>query len=115
MEPFLIYLLKSSGIIAVFLLFYMLFLKRETFFRTNRIYLLLGLGFSLLLPFVVFTKTIWVEPMPMYQIQVSDGILTAPPIENPVDWTSLLLYGYCAGALFFALRFVIQLFSLKKL
>lgn len=115
MESFLIYLLRSSGIIALFLLFYMLFLKRETFFRTNRIYLLLGSGLSLLLPFVVFTKTIWVEPMPMYQIQVSDEVMATTSIENPVDWTSLLLYGYCAGALFFAFRFAVQLFSLKKL
>lgn len=115
MESFLIYLLRSSGIIALFLLFYMLFLKRETFFRTNRIYLLLGSGLSLLLPFVVFTKTIWVEPMPMYQIQVPDDFIATSSIENPVDWTSLLIYGYCAGALFFAFRFAVQLFSLKKL
>jgi len=115
MESFLLYLLKSSGIIALFFLFYMLFLKRETFFHTNRVFLLLGLGLSLFLPLIVFTKTIRMEPMPIDQIQFSDEIMATTSIENPGDWTSLLLYGYCAGALFLTFRFIIQLFSLKKL
>src|SRR5680860_1129126 len=55
------------------------------------------------------------EALPMYPTQVSDEIRAKTSIENPVDWISLLLYGYCVGALFFTLRFVIQLFSLKKL
>ena len=115
MEPFLIYLLKSSGIIALFLLCYMLFLKRETFFRTNRVYLLLGLVLSLLLPFVVFTKTILVAPLPMFQGQLADEIMVPTSVENSVDWLSILLFAYCAGVLFFTFRLVIQLFSLKKL
>ncbi len=115
MEAFLIYLLKSSGIIALFLLFYILFLKRETFFRSNRIYLLVGLGFAIIIPFLVFTKIIWLQPTTMYQIRIPDQLVVAPINENPIDWISLILYGYCAGVFFFAIRFVVQLLSLKKL
>lgn len=115
MEPFIIYLLKSSGVVALFLLFYMLFLRRETFFHTNRIYLLLGLVLALILPFIVLTRTVWVEPLPMFQEQVFNEIGATTPLEDAVDWVSLLLYGYYAGALFFTFRFVVQLFSLKKL
>ena len=70
METFLVYLLKSSGIIALFLLFYLLFLRRETFFRTNRIYLLTGLGFAIIVPFLIFTKTVWLPSVTIDQINV---------------------------------------------
>tara|TARA_R110002049_G_scaffold301399_1_gene493409 strand:+ start:1710 stop:3188 length:1479 start_codon:yes stop_codon:yes gene_type:complete len=53
--------------------------------------------------------------MPIYQIQVSDEVMAATSTEIPVDWISLLFYSYCTGALFFAFRFILQLFSLKKL
>lgn len=44
------YLLKSGIIISVFYLFYVLFIKRETFFQLNRFYLLATLIFALILP-----------------------------------------------------------------
>lgn len=115
MEAFLIYLLKSSGIIALFLLFYILFLKRETFFHTNRIYLLTGLGLAIIVPFLVFTKIIWLQPMPMYQIQILDKSSITRAMENSIDWTSLIFYGYFAGVSLFVLRLFVQLLSLNKL
>ena len=115
METFLIYLLKSSGIIALFLLFYLLFLRRETFFRTNRIYLLMGLGFAVIVPFLVFTRTVWLPPVSMYQIQTPDQLGVAPTKADSIDWIALIFYGYCAGVLLFAIRFTVQFLSLKKL
>ncbi len=43
MKPFLLYLVQSGLCLAVFFLIYELFLKRETFFQLNRIFLVSGL------------------------------------------------------------------------
>lgn len=115
MEQFLIYLIKSSGITALFLLFYVLLLKRETFFRANRIYLLAGLGLSLLLPLLVFTKTIWIQPMPSYQTDITNIAIEPSTAVGSINWLSLLFYGYCVGVFLFAMRFALQLLSLHRL
>lgn len=115
MEQFLIYLLKSSGITALFLLFYMLLLKRETFFRANRIYLLAGLGLSIFLPFLVITKTIWLQPTPVDPVDVENFAMAPLTKNSTIDWISLLFYGYIAGVFLFMVRFVLQLFSLHRL
>ncbi|HNZ69732.1 MAG: M56 family metallopeptidase [Prolixibacteraceae bacterium] len=44
------YLLESGVSLTLFALVYLLFLRRETFFRTNRLFLLFSVLFSLLLP-----------------------------------------------------------------
>ena len=50
METFFVYLIKSSGCVLFYELFYRLFLRGETFHRLNRIVLLISLLLSLLLP-----------------------------------------------------------------
>lgn len=115
METFLIFLLKSSGITSLFLLFYVLLLKRETFFRANRIYLLAGLGLSILLPFVIFTKTIWLQPMPTNQHVFTNFAIEPLSKDGTIDWFSLLFYGYLSGVILLALRFFLQIISLQKL
>jgi hypothetical protein len=65
MEALFIYLIKSSGLIALFYFAYYLLLRKETFFTSNRWFLLSGLITAAVLPFIVFTKIIWVESTPM--------------------------------------------------
>ena len=50
MENFLIYLLKASTGIVLFYLFYYLVLRKETFYVSNRLYLIAGLVLAVLLP-----------------------------------------------------------------
>jgi hypothetical protein len=65
MENLLLYFIKANGLIILFYLMYVLFLRKETFFVANRLYLISGLILSLSLPLITFTKTIWVEPTPV--------------------------------------------------
>ena len=51
-------LLKASFVIAIVWLFYKLFLEKESFFATNRIYLIAGLFLAFLLPFVSLPKVV---------------------------------------------------------
>ena len=61
MEDFFIYLLKASVLITVYFLAYHFLLRKETFFTTNRWFLLAGLTTSAVMPLYFITKTIIVE------------------------------------------------------
>jgi TonB family protein len=50
MDNFITYLLQSSLCLTVFLLFYLLLLKKETFYLGNRMYLIVTACFSVLVP-----------------------------------------------------------------
>ena len=61
MEPFLTYLLKSTALLSIFYLVYLLLLKNETSFTENRKFLLGGIIASAVLPAVYFTRKVFVE------------------------------------------------------
>ena len=52
MESIAFYLLKSAAWLAGFALVYLLFLRKERFFRLKRAYLVAGVVMSLLLPLI---------------------------------------------------------------
>ena len=115
MENLLIYFLKVNGLIVLFYLMYVLFLRKETFFTSNRWYLISGLVLSLLLPLVTFTKTIWIEPEPIVYENVKPIIHstfeTIPVEETPFDWTLLVIGAYSAIVGLVLLKIGIELIS----
>ena len=54
----LVLLLKASFIIAIVLVFYKIFLEKESFFAANRIYLIVGVSLAFALPFVSLPKLV---------------------------------------------------------
>ena len=61
MQELIIYLLKSSGLIAAFYLAYHFLLRKETFFTSNRWFLLTGLITSVSLPLFFLEKVVVVD------------------------------------------------------
>ena len=115
MEAFYIYIIKSSGLIALFYLAYHFMLRKETFFTSNRWFLLLGLFTSVLLPLVVFTKIIWVEPTPLNYDWSSLPITTTVNEDHTEEYIYLgLAVLYCMGALFLLTKFGFDFYSLQK-
>jgi len=118
MENLLIYFLKVNGLIVLFYLMYVLFLRKETFFTSNRWYLISGLVLSLLLPLITFTKTIWIEPEPIVYENVKPIIHstfeTIPVEETPFDWTLLVIGAYSAIVSLVLLKIGIELYSFYK-
>ncbi|QIH37406.1 peptidase M56 [Flavobacterium sp. Sr18] len=115
MEALYIYLIKSSGLIALFYLAYHFMLRKETFFNSNRWFLLVGLFTSVLLPIVVFTKIIWVEPSPVNYDWSSLPITTTVNEDHTVEHIYLgLTVLYCVGALFQLTKFGFDFYSLQK-
>lgn len=123
MENLIIYLVKTSGLLAVFLLAYHALLRKETFFNTNRWYLLAGLITSSLLPLLTYTKIVWVDPAPMNQYQplslehlmmlqqTNDATVT----EFSINWFDVFAGMYISGSLFFLLKFILDLRSLHRI
>ncbi|NJB37429.1 M56 family metallopeptidase [Croceivirga sp. JEA036] len=110
-----IYLLKMSGILGILLLSYILFLRKETFFQTNRWYLLIGLALALVLPTLNYTKITTViapytESVNYKQINTGDSQNTAL-----LDFSLLLRLIYLIGVLFFTVRLLLQLLRIKQL
>jgi beta-lactamase regulating signal transducer with metallopeptidase domain len=119
MENLLIYFAKVNGLIILFYLMYVLFLRKETFFVSNRFYFIIGLLLSLVLPLITFTKTIWVEPAPVAEFyqettSVNSDLIAIPIQENPIDWTIILLSAYVIISIAIILKIGVELASFFK-
>ena len=118
MENLLIYFLKVNGLIILFYLMYVVFLRKETFFVSNRWYFLTGLVLSLILPLITFTKTIWIEPAPISEVYEESIPLTYSQVEIPVqetiDWSLILMSAYIVISILIILKIGMELVSFFK-
>lgn len=119
MEALGIYLLKVSALMGVFYLAYFIFLRKETFFNSNRWFLLAGLITSLVLPFVTYTKIIWVDPAPVvYDYNAVSQAYHYVPVQEPafeINWFQVVLVLYGIGISLFFIKFLMDCFTIKKL
>ncbi len=115
METLLIYLLKVSGILAIFYLAYQVFLKRETFFSINRHFLMVGILTALLLPFVTITNYVEITATPLNFVTNDTALVKATSAVQEFNWIALLFVLYIAGLLIFTTKFIVQIISLIKL
>jgi beta-lactamase regulating signal transducer with metallopeptidase domain len=116
MENLLIYFAKVNGLIILFYLMYVLFLRKETFFVSNRWYFIIGLLLSLVLPLITFTKTIWVEPAPVTEFyqettSVNSDLIAIPIQESPIDWSFIVLLVYLVISIAIILKIGVELAS----
>lgn len=116
MENLLQYFAKVNGLIILFYLMYVLFLRKETFFVSNRWYFIIGLLISLVLPLITFTKTIWVEPAPVAEfypeiIPINSTITENPIQESPIDWSLIVLSAYVLISIVIILKIGVELAS----
>lgn len=117
MENLFFYLVKSSGLIAAFYLAYFLLLRKETFFNSNRWFLLSGLATSVILPLVTFEKVILVDASPRnYQWNNAATMVTPMPEESfEINWYLVLACIYGLGLLVFLCQFLFDFRNLKSL
>ncbi|WP_281989545.1 M56 family metallopeptidase [Aquimarina aggregata] len=114
MEAFLLYILKSSILLAIFYLVYYVLLRKNTFFTVNRHFLLTGILFSLVLPFVEFTFITFIDQPDIYLI-ASKQNSPINEVSTKVNWWLIGFITYLLGVFVFSIRFAIQLISLFKL
>ncbi|SCX90951.1 M56 family metallopeptidase [Flavobacterium caeni] len=116
METLAIYLIKSGALLAAFYLAYYLLLRKETFFNSNRWFLLLGLVTSICLPLVTFKKIVWVEPTPDAEWTEVPVALAATPATSgfEIDWFLVAALAYAIGLFAFLIKFIFDFGSLVK-
>ncbi|MCB0459647.1 MAG: hypothetical protein KDC74_06505 [Flavobacteriaceae bacterium] len=102
----LFYLVKSTAILAILLLFYKLFLERESIHKFKRHFLLASILVAIIIPAITFTTYIEVTPLPL---PILDGHVTNVQLtEDPsIDYTASVLWIiYALGVLVFGIRFM---------
>ncbi len=108
------YLLKASAILTIFYLFYKFILQGETFFQSNRFFLLIGLIASITIPLIVIP--IYIEQtIPVIQKYISVDNSNVNTIQKSFDWIQLSLFGYLGGVAFFTIKFSLSIGSLVRL
>ena len=108
------YLLKASGLVLILFLFYFVFLKNETFFKSIRTYFIIGLLIVLAIPLIEIP--IYVEAMASQLNQFNyEEITTNSLVTNTINWIEILTFTYLIGVAFFSLKFIVQLASLLNL
>ena len=117
MTGFLIYILKSTLLLAVFDAFFLLVMRRSGWFRFNRITLLAGSAACLLLPLIPFRVnratlySTWLEPVVVAAGDSAEPAVTATASGMSFSWQAFVLALYLLGALV-ALVFYLRSYGL---
>ena len=77
MEPLYMYILQSVLISGGFLAVYHIFLKRDTLFTENRLFLLSGLILALVFPLIKIKKTVVIAKPALIQASAASGEMSA--------------------------------------
>ena len=115
MITFLTYQLKVAVIMAVFYIFYRLFLIKDKWHRLNRIVLLSTALLSFLLPVCIITihKT-EVLPMPVAQLMQAASSTPAEPASTPW-WHIALISVYALGVIFVLARVLASVLRVRNI
>lgn len=119
------FILESGVSLALLSLIYILFLRKETFFRLNRIFLLISVVFSVVLPFLKFrvyeptsimlaevTVTPYRNLMEAVTIYGQDFSGT---VVQTISSSRLIIFIYLAGLVLFLLRLIFRLIQISIL
>lgn len=112
-----IYLLKFSALLAIFLLFYKIFLEKATMHQFKRFYLLGAFLIALGIPAITFTDYVMVNPQPV-STEIAKAVTLQSQSTNLIEsihylpWILWGLYGLGVGL--FAIKFLINLTGVIK-
>jgi len=122
------FVFESGFSLTIFTLVYLLFLRRETFFVLNRIYLLATVFFSILLPFVHFQVTSAMPSVMLSEVTVTAmryqnllqtvtvyGTKLTSAVEQTIQSIGLIRLVYLTGTAIFMVLFFYRLFQITKL
>src|SRR6056297_1283225 len=116
MEPIFLYFLQSALISGAFLAVYHIFLKRDTLFKENRLFLLSGLVLAFVFPLIKIQKTIVVSQATLVQaVETSEQIPLNTTNQSIYTLENILLSIYIVVCFLLLTKFISRLLALKKL
>ncbi len=116
METIFNFLLKASSGIGLFYLVYWFFLRKETFYKANRWFLIVALLTAVLLPLFPLSYTVIAEPNSNTTVYntIADTFKNIPVVKvdksttQIFHWEQVVLLIYLTGAAIFLLRLLSQ-------
>ncbi|MEN8116759.1 MAG: M56 family metallopeptidase [Bacteroidota bacterium] len=113
------FILESGVSLALLSLIYLLFLRRETFFKSNRLFLLVSLLFSVILPFLKF-RIYESQPMLLPEVTVTPyfnlleavtvyGQDLSGTVVQTISSSQVIVLIYLTGLLFFFSRYIFRI------
>ena len=116
MGAIFIYLLKANLLIVIFYLAYYFLVQKETFFNSNRWFLLSGLCTSVLIPLFFIKKIVIIETPKLVATNLSSISNTSnPAIDNSINWSAIWLAVYVLISIVLILKIASELFSFFRL
>ncbi|MCF8345571.1 MAG: M56 family metallopeptidase [Bacteroidales bacterium] len=113
MNGLILYITELNIAITLFFLSYLLFFRRDTNFSSRRLYLLLGVIFSFLVPLVTIKlpnpATVFRSPMVFLEEIIFTGNNSSATTGNTSGISSILTMVFLAGAFLFSVRFLFGL------
>ena len=115
MTQFLLYIARVGLYLGLFYAFYLLVMRRTTFFRLNRVLLLAGSYLCLLLPFIrLRTETAEVIVSDLTIVGVGEAA-ESTTVSASVPWWEVLLAVYVAGALVTLIIYMVSSWKMGRL
>jgi TonB family protein len=119
MELLINYIVESGISLTLLTTVYVLFLRKETFFRQNRVFLLASILFSVLLPLIKLPAISSATPVMLSEVTVLPyrnllstitiyGKSVSSGFEHAVTSMNIFGYIYISGALLFFIRFAVR-------
>ena len=116
----LVYIFKSTAILALLLLFYKSILEKENMHTFKRFYLLGAVVSALLIPFITFVEYVDIIPVVPEFTQVTSQLIIEQPVAvnivetfNVFDYLPYGLWSlYILGLLFFGYKFTRNLYDI---
>ncbi|MBZ4035027.1 TonB-dependent receptor plug domain-containing protein [Flavobacterium sp. 17A] len=115
MEAVFIYIAKSTFLMLMFYCAYYFLLRKETFFNSNRWFLLSGLLVSTILPLLTYTKVVWIDAAPTLENFSSNISQITEKQNTQFDWNQVALGIYGIGFLIFIIKLAIDFYSLNAI
>jgi BlaR1 peptidase M56 len=116
MNGFLLYLLYASVCMVLFYCFYVAALRRLTFFKWNRLYLLSTLALSAIIPMLNIRIGVQQEApvndlMPVWSIELHDNSVYS---SQGLNWGMFVIAVYFVGATLMLVQFIASLYKINK-
>ncbi len=119
------FVIESGISLSLLSVFYILLLRKETFFRKNRMFLLISVVFSVVLPFLKF-RLLSPQPVMLSEITVTPyrnlievvnvyGRDLSGAVVRSISSSSVIIGLYLSGLLFFLGRFLFRVFQVWML
>lgn len=120
MENILMYVFKVNLLLIFFTVFYLIFLKKETFFKLIRYYFIVGIIISLILPIIYTYKTLEIIHQQTTDneqklVNNTTQAIVKEEIEHLFTVENVLLAFYIIGLLWMLFRFIKALYKLTRI